>query len=84
MNSPLAEPHRRKLVKGFGDVQESAYRHGALGCSLSGSGPSMVAVAPSKTDARKILAAMLARFASRNVSATGKLCRIDMQGARLL
>jgi homoserine kinase len=80
----VVEPHRRRLVKGFIDVQRAAFGQGALGCSLSGSGPSVVAVAASKTQAKKIMQAMITGFASRKVAATGKLCRIDARGARLL
>ncbi len=80
----VAEPYRRSLVKGFVAVQKAACRQGALGCSLSGSGPSVVAVAATITQAKKILGAMIAAFARRNVAATGKLCRVDKRGARLL
>lgn len=43
----VAEPKRASLVPGFYDIKAAASGAGALGCSLSGSGPSMFALAPS-------------------------------------
>jgi homoserine kinase len=43
----VAEPKRASLVPGFHAVQQAALEAGALGCSLSGSGPSLFALAPS-------------------------------------
>src|ERR1043166_2505564 len=42
------EPYRGKLVPGFHEVQQAAIAAGAHGCTFSGSGPSMFAVASSK------------------------------------
>ena len=39
----VVEPHRAPLVPGFAEVQRGAMDAGALGCSLSGSGPSLFA-----------------------------------------
>ncbi|MCB9378875.1 MAG: homoserine kinase [Holophagales bacterium] len=41
----LAEPHRAGLVRGFAEAKAAALAAGALGCSLSGAGPSLFAVA---------------------------------------
>src|SRR5262245_2438808 len=40
----IAEPHRAPLVPGFDAIKAAALANGALGCSLSGSGPSMFAL----------------------------------------
>ncbi len=40
----IAEPRRAALVPGFADVQHAALDAGALGCTLSGAGPSMFAL----------------------------------------
>ena len=41
----IAEPKRAGLVPGFFDIKAAALAAGALGCSLSGSGPSVFALA---------------------------------------
>ncbi len=50
----LVEPQRARLVPPFNAVKEAALRAGALGCSLSGSGPSIFAwVSTDKQDVVK-------------------------------
>ena len=79
LDDGVAEPKRAGLVPGFYAVKEAALKAGALGCSLSGSGPSMFALAPSLDAARIAGAAMQAAFASHSdagsdvyVSAVGR------------
>jgi homoserine kinase len=40
----IAEPLRRSLIPAFSEVKEAALTAGALGCSISGSGPAIFAV----------------------------------------
>lgn len=80
----LAEPHRAGLVKGFRAVQAAALEQGALGCSLSGSGPAVFAVAEEGEEADAVAAAMLAAFRTAGVEAEARLCGLDALGARLL
>jgi homoserine kinase len=54
----VAEPKRAGLVPGFHAVKAAALAAGALGCSLSGSGPSMFALAPSLETAAAVGHAM--------------------------
>lgn len=58
----VAEPKRAVLVPGFHRVKAAALEAGALGCSLSGSGPSIFALAPSIDVARKAGEAMQRAF----------------------
>ena len=39
----LVEPHRKALIPGFEQAQSLAMKRGALGCSISGAGPSVFA-----------------------------------------
>jgi homoserine kinase len=43
----IIEPQRKQLIKGFDDVKAVAMSRGALGCSISGAGPSMFALCDS-------------------------------------
>ncbi len=46
----IAEPVRKDSVPGFEDVQKAALSAGALGCSLSGSGPALFALCRDETE----------------------------------
>ena len=59
----VAEPKRAGLVPGFYDIKAAALDAGALGCSLSGSGPSLFALASSMAVAQEAGAAMQRAFA---------------------
>ena len=58
----LVEPVRAKLIPGLAEVKEAARDCGALGCSISGAGPSLFAFAGSETTAREIAKAMQEAF----------------------
>lgn len=60
----LVEPVRAGLIPGLAEVKAAALAHGALGCSISGSGPSLFAFARSDDDASQIAEAMRAAFRS--------------------
>ena len=81
----IAEPKRAALVPGFFDVKAAALSAGALGCSLSGSGPSIFALAPTLDDAQRAGEAMARAFAS--ASPTGCdlwISTVGRQGARVV
>lgn len=80
----LAEPHRAPLVPGFHAAQRAALDAGALGCTLSGSGPAIFAVAEGERSGRTVAGALREALATAGLDSTAKLCRIDPQGARIL
>jgi homoserine kinase len=58
LEDTIAEPRRASLVPGFAAIKRAASDAGALGCSLSGSGPSMFALCDGEATARRVAAAM--------------------------
>ncbi|MBY0496397.1 MAG: homoserine kinase [Cyanobacteria bacterium] len=81
----IAEPKRASLVPGFFDVKSAAIAAGALGASLSGSGPSIFALAPSLEIARAAGDAMRTAFArASNVGADLWVCPVGRSGARVI
>jgi len=58
----IAEPKRKKMIPGFDEVKQAATEAGALGCNISGSGPSVVALSSDAVTARKAGDAMLGVF----------------------
>jgi homoserine kinase len=81
----IAEPKRASLVPGFFAIKSAAVAAGALGCSLSGSGPSIFALTSSLDDARRVGAAMQSAFAvASSVGADLWISPVGRQGARLV
>lgn len=81
----VAEPKRAALVPGFADVKAAALSAGALGCSLSGSGPSIFALAASLEQAHAAGAAMQRAFAAHSKVASDLwVCPVGRQGARVI
>jgi homoserine kinase len=58
LEDSIAEPRRAVLVPGLADIKRAASDAGALGCSLSGSGPSLFALCRSLPIAQRVAAAM--------------------------
>jgi homoserine kinase len=60
LEDAIAEPRRAPLVPGLAMIKRAAVGAGALGCSLSGSGPSLFALCANPTIAPNVAAAMTA------------------------
>ncbi len=81
----IAEPKRAGKVPAFRAVQEAALDAGALGCSLSGAGPSVFALAASREAASRIGESMLAAFrAGSEAGADLHVSGVGLRGARVL
>ena len=81
----IAEPKRAALVPGFAAVKAAALEAGALGSSLSGSGPSIFALAESLEQAQAAGAAMQRAFTVESSVATDLwVCPVGRQGARVV
>jgi homoserine kinase len=81
----VAEPKRAHLVPGFDQIKEAAMRAGALGCSLSGSGPSIFALCSSVEQAELAGEAMQTTF-QRVVNLASDLwvSAVGARGARIV
>ncbi len=81
----IAEPKRAALVPGLAEIKAAAISAGALGCSLSGSGPSIFALAATLSIAQAAGEAMQRAFAHRSeVGADLWVCPVGRQGARVV
>lgn len=79
----VVEPARAPLIPGFAEVKRAAMDAGALGCSISGSGPSVFAWCDGDGAADDVRGAMVEAFARAGVSAEGWTCEVGGPGARL-
>ncbi len=79
----IIEPQRADSVSCFPAVKEAALRAGALGCSLSGSGPSIFALVNSR-DADNLAAAMAQSCRGMGIECQSWVSPLDAPGARLV
>ena len=84
LDDQIAEPARASLLPGFTAAKAAALHAGALGCSISGAGPTSFAFAPDDAAARGIAAAMVAAYKECGVTANSRIETIDARGARTL
>ena len=78
----IVEPLRAPMIPCFHEIKEAALTAGATGCSISGSGPSVFAVATSASSARKIGASMKRVWKeSGGLKADVYISRVNMRGA---
>ncbi|MBA2662748.1 MAG: homoserine kinase [Bradymonadaceae bacterium] len=65
----VIEPQRAHLIPGFAAVQKAAFAAGAMGCSISGAGPSLFAWHGPDIDPAELSAAMVKAFATVELKA---------------
>ena len=81
MRDRLHQVHRQSLVKGLADALATPQRPGLIGLALSGSGPSIVALASDNFD--EIGEAIATNFRLQEVEATVRLLEVDNEGIRI-
>jgi len=79
----VIEPQRQALIPGFHEVRRAAMQAGALGCSISGAGPSMFAWALAAS-AEAVQGAMRQKFAAHNLATDGWIVEIRNRGAHVV
>lgn len=84
MQDVIVEPIRSILIPGFHEVKQSALDAGALGCGISGSGPSIFAVSKSKEEAEKVGRAMEKAFKSFDIGSEVYVSKINNNGPVIL
>jgi len=79
----IAEPARAGLLPGFAEAKAAALEAGALGSSISGSGPTAFALARGRERAERVAVAMVASHAAGGRRAESVVGAVDRRGARL-
>ena len=80
----IAEPARAPALPGFLAAKAAALEAGALGCSISGSGPTAFAVVRDETAGRRVAQAMAQAYRTAGIECTSRLAHPDLEGARAL
>ena len=71
----IVEPARQHMIPGFVKVKQNALKAGALGVTISGAGPSVIAFAKISSDLKKISLAMSRGFTSSDTECQTIVCK---------
>ena len=71
----IVEPARKHMIPGFDSVKNNAIKAGALGVTISGAGPSVIAFSKTTGNLKKISAAMSKGFSSSNTKCQTIICK---------
>ena len=83
-NDVIIEPQRAQLIPGFYEVKEKALESGALGCSISGAGPSIFALCANSLKAEQAGLAMQEVFNKMKIENELFISPINHEGAILM
>lgn len=84
LDDPIVTPRRAELIRGAKDVMAAARGAGAIGSSISGSGPSIFAFCHSPVLAERVVQAMQQAFQDHGVASRGQISPADCPGVRAL
>ncbi|XP_008812621.1 homoserine kinase [Phoenix dactylifera] len=81
----IVEPRRAPLIPGMAGVKKAAIQAGAFGCTISGAGPTAVAVIDGEDKGKEIGDRMVEAFLSEGkLKASATVARLDRFGARVI
>ncbi len=83
LNDVIIEPQRAKLIPHFYKVKEAALSAGALGCSISGAGPSIFALSANSLVAEEVGESMQKVFHDNKIKNDLYVSPINTDGATL-
>ncbi len=85
LDDVVIEPQRMSLIPGFAEVKAAALKQGALGASISGSGPTVFALVTSELAAAQVRAAMEHAFRANGLTELDCwISPLNGQGARII
>ncbi len=79
----IVEPQRSKLIPHFAEVKDAALNQGALGCSISGAGPSIFALSQNSLVAENVGIAMQNIFQAAKIESQLFISPINQEGTIL-
>jgi homoserine kinase len=80
----IVEPTRATLIPGFYEIKSAAMQKRALGCSISGSGPSIFALTQNKSQAEIVGLAMMNACHAKGLECDIYLSSINQQGPTII
>ncbi|WP_178985592.1 homoserine kinase [Winogradskyella helgolandensis] len=80
----VIEPYRKQLIPHFDDVKKAALEAGALGCAISGSGPSIFMLSKSEATAKAVENAIRQVYSTTDIQFETYVSKINVEGIRIL
>jgi homoserine kinase len=80
----VAEPMRSVLIPGFDRIKKEALHNGALGCGISGSGPTIFCLCKGIENAQRAGKAIEQEFNSMNLANEVYISAVNLDGARII
>ncbi len=80
----VIEPYRKQLIPHFDDVKSAALEAGALGCAISGSGPSIFMLSKSEATAKEVEKAIRKVYETTDIQFETYVSKINIEGIRVL
>ena len=84
MKDVIAEPVRSMLIPLFDEIKTTALNNGALGCSISGSGPSIFALSKDLNTAKLISTDFKNIYDSNDIESNMYVSKINSKGAEVI
>lgn len=84
LNDVIIEPVRSKLITGYYEIKKVAMETGAIGCNISGSGPSVFALSNSEETANKIAAETKNVVDKLGIGGVAYVSKINKVGPKIL
>lgn len=84
MQDVIVEPARSILLPGFNNVKKAALDNHAIGCGISGSGPSIFALCRGEECANNVAQSMLNEFNKINIDGEVFVSKVNHEGCKIL
>ncbi|WP_179006795.1 homoserine kinase [Winogradskyella forsetii] len=78
----VIEPHRKQLIPHFDDVKNAAIKAGALGCAISGSGPSIFMLSKGKKTAKAVEEVIRDVYSKTDIAFETYVSKINTEGIK--
>lgn len=84
LNDVIIEPYRKQLIPYFDEVKTGAIKAGALGCAISGSGPSIFALSKGESSAKNVEHAMRTIYSKTGIAFETHVSKVNKEGIKIL
>ena len=84
LHDEIIEPYRSQLIPHFDEVKNASLKAGALGCSISGSGPSIFSLSKGIETAKNVEDAINNIYNTTGIDFDMFVCKINTQGIKII
>ena len=84
LHDVIIEPHRSKLIPFYDEVKKEALKAGALGCGISGSGPSIFSLSKGLENAINVEDAVKNVYSKTNINFDTYTSKINAEGIKII